>query len=387
MAQFCKNEKPNTKERLVFAEHLGLHPRTIQVWFQNRRAKLKRDDSLARALYPQLHEAMGIDSDTATIEQKQARHDSQSRDSKDKDVDVERNHDQRKTNSAPWYSQAGTRIFDERHEGSGDDGLQGVSRTRQPLAATTKELPRGGDDVSHRGSGTETFIGCERSETELECLFGSETEQYTLNLWEKLDFTRCFPSNSSRINVSGTNTCGAGSHGTRGTGTNEGLEYYDMAGLDSGLDLMYEFVFGSPSEILTRRETCHSARRLSVNNEDEIQPSFEPYLSESGDPRSSAVSIEKRVSKDKDVGRAPEFKGRQLPAKPFSRVSGSKADKHPYTIPSSNQAGGSRPKTVGVRHPSSLLLRHHNPIPPHQMALTLLPTADSSSTTSPGPPR
>ncbi|KAI8362022.1 homeobox domain-containing protein, partial [Mortierella sp. GBAus27b] len=42
MAQFCKNEKPNTKERLVFAEHLGLHPRTIQVWFQNRRAKLKR---------------------------------------------------------------------------------------------------------------------------------------------------------------------------------------------------------------------------------------------------------------------------------------------------------------------------------------------------------
>ncbi|KAK3813886.1 MAG: Homeodomain-like protein, partial [Linnemannia gamsii] len=42
LRQYHSNEKPTTKERLVFAVHLNLHPRTVQVWFQNRRAKLRR---------------------------------------------------------------------------------------------------------------------------------------------------------------------------------------------------------------------------------------------------------------------------------------------------------------------------------------------------------
>ncbi|KAF9139058.1 hypothetical protein BGX30_008420 [Mortierella sp. GBA39] len=44
MVQFNLNGRPTAQERDSFARHLKLNRRTIQVWFQNRRAKLKRDE-------------------------------------------------------------------------------------------------------------------------------------------------------------------------------------------------------------------------------------------------------------------------------------------------------------------------------------------------------
>ncbi|KAI7822871.1 Homeodomain-like protein, partial [Gamsiella multidivaricata] len=44
LRQFGNNERPTAQEREVFARHLSLDKKTIQVWFQNRRAKLKREE-------------------------------------------------------------------------------------------------------------------------------------------------------------------------------------------------------------------------------------------------------------------------------------------------------------------------------------------------------
>lgn len=43
MTQFHLKERPTAQERDMFAKHLNLDRKTVQVWFQNRRAKLKRE--------------------------------------------------------------------------------------------------------------------------------------------------------------------------------------------------------------------------------------------------------------------------------------------------------------------------------------------------------
>ncbi|KAG0210186.1 hypothetical protein BGX33_005092 [Mortierella sp. NVP41] len=64
LRQYRINEKPNTKDRLIFAAHLDLHPRTIQVWFQNRRAKLRREDSQARRLLEEYNQMRAHDDES-----------------------------------------------------------------------------------------------------------------------------------------------------------------------------------------------------------------------------------------------------------------------------------------------------------------------------------
>ncbi|KAG0048125.1 hypothetical protein BGZ83_006894 [Gryganskiella cystojenkinii] len=67
LEQFQKVDKPNAKDRLKFAKDLNLSPRTIQIWFQNRRAKLKKDQRLARDLYATVQE----DEDESEKEQRE----------------------------------------------------------------------------------------------------------------------------------------------------------------------------------------------------------------------------------------------------------------------------------------------------------------------------
>ncbi|KAI8337036.1 homeobox domain-containing protein, partial [Chlamydoabsidia padenii] len=40
------NTKPNASKRHQLAERLGMAPRTVQIWFQNKRAKAKQQSKL-----------------------------------------------------------------------------------------------------------------------------------------------------------------------------------------------------------------------------------------------------------------------------------------------------------------------------------------------------
>ena len=45
LTAFNQNPKPNKEERNVLASTMGMNSRTIQIWFQNRRAKLKKESN------------------------------------------------------------------------------------------------------------------------------------------------------------------------------------------------------------------------------------------------------------------------------------------------------------------------------------------------------
>ncbi|ORX92613.1 homeobox, partial [Basidiobolus meristosporus CBS 931.73] len=42
MEVFDQTTKPKTDIRVKLAEELEMHPRAVQIWFQNRRQKLKK---------------------------------------------------------------------------------------------------------------------------------------------------------------------------------------------------------------------------------------------------------------------------------------------------------------------------------------------------------
>ncbi|ORX95151.1 homeobox, partial [Basidiobolus meristosporus CBS 931.73] len=43
MEVFEQTAKPKADIRHKLAEELGMHPRAVQIWFQNRRQKLKKE--------------------------------------------------------------------------------------------------------------------------------------------------------------------------------------------------------------------------------------------------------------------------------------------------------------------------------------------------------
>ncbi|KAF9357863.1 hypothetical protein BGX34_009189 [Mortierella sp. NVP85] len=364
LAQFCKNEKPNTKERQVFAEHLNLHPRTIQVWFQNRRAKLKRDDSLAKALYPQLAEMDEEEEEEEGFVKSGLERGGYNRllaSPRDKYVA------KTETDGRSYHNvdQRGAKAHTTNAE-KGDTGVQDMLPARMSLATRVKEKLKSYDDASHRGTGTETFIGCERSDAELEWLLECEPEQIPSS-WERLDLTTRSPLGTSG-NDGGTSVGSARSAGSRGKGGGDdekgSVEYCDISALDLGLDLMYELVFGLPPDPLTREEPCRSPTMRS------------------GDGSSVASMTSSEISncdRDKDADKAQDVKARELAMRTFNCTPESKTTimERPYPIQSNRQTTRLlSPKTGRAKH-SSLLL-HHNPIPRHQMALTLVSAADHS---------
>ncbi|KAF9951975.1 hypothetical protein BGZ65_005617, partial [Modicella reniformis] len=327
LAQFYKNEKPKTKERLVFAKELNLHPRTIQVWFQNRRAKLKRDDSLARALYPQLSEE-GDNEDDGEGEEIR------------RDESMQKGYGEPLENLGDNDADEDAEIYRRKHQNEerkgrhvcGDDdfeataakdedsngGVKGSSHTRQSLATIVKEKLKRRDDVSHRGAGTETFIGCERSDAGLDWLLDSELERVPMS--ERFDLTTC---------ASGNNGSGSSKTKSDEDDVKDNAEYCDMTTLDLGLDLMYELIFGPPTDAHTRGGDYHSTKRVG-DDDGGIAALPVPSIIKSGESSiTSATPIEGEDHEDKRSN-AQEVEERQLPSDALSRVPRSKTKKHPY---------------------------------------------------------
>ncbi|KAF9918431.1 hypothetical protein BX616_008871 [Lobosporangium transversale] len=334
--QFYLNEKPTTKDRQKIADHLKLDQRTIQVWFQNRRAKLKRDESIVQESFIQQVE----------------------------------NHVDQSPNS---LSKGQTK---ERDEGEDDKERGGSSQRSCPNDNKNLVVP---DKSLHKKSGpnfgTEVFLGYEHPQFESPDPWLTDNFEGILQQYVHADPITAPSTPMIGISVSHNEqrTVNANEE------SDEDIDYFNMATLNSenslemnilSLQQADENLLGLAFEPLNSGDGESTLDQLVNLNSGSTKALSYTTINQT----CTLSAAEPQTSKRQDL-RLTQL--RRAEDKRFNGCHGSKVTSSltPTSQESSTVSSEGRSPSLSMRssaHTPRFMLRQQNLIPQHQMALTLI---------------